>query len=420
MAIRKLKAGKWQVDYTDERRSIARTRRNFDTRREADEYEAALKTQAQDNLLGRRKRRLFGEALTRYLDEVSPGKKDHAQTVRLVAALRWPIRAEGRWITLEHVPLEAPPGQLSIATAMNHWRADMKAIVKRVYLDNRIWHLRRMSDGKQIWHEQPPALDSNIPAHRIPITDPARIAQLDETAGRGAYQAQTLRTRQAVVRSVLKCAWRDWDWMSADLRGKIALESTKGTARQVYATSEELSRLIEAARQTQGGEHFAHAIHAAALIGWRQANLLNLEWGHVVFPVYDDTGRELQCGYITAPADEVKTGVPLAQPLSTELADLLKQRWNLRHGRMVFHRGDGQPFRYFRRIWETAKKQAGIDKSFRWHDLRHTWASRLVQSGATDRQLQELGGWTSPAMVRTYAHLRIEHLRDVVELGRSK
>ena len=44
-------------------------------------------------------------------------------------------------------------------------------------------------------------------------------------------------------------------------------------------------------------------------------------------------------------------------------------------------------------------------KGFRWHSLRHTWASWLAQSGTPMNVLQEMGGWESPSMVRRYAHL---------------
>ena len=54
--------------------------------------------------------------------------------------------------------------------------------------------------------------------------------------------------------------------------------------------------------------------------------------------------------------------------------------------------------------------RAGI-KNFRWHDLRHTWASWLRQAGVATWVLQELGGWKSEAMVRRYAHMSTEHLQ---------
>ena len=60
-------------------------------------------------------------------------------------------------------------------------------------------------------------------------------------------------------------------------------------------------------------------------------------------------------------------------------------------------------------------KRAGID-NFRWHDLRHTWASWLAQQGAPMNVLQELGGWESEEMVRRYAHLSKPQLLQHAEL----
>ena len=58
-----------------------------------------------------------------------------------------------------------------------------------------------------------------------------------------------------------------------------------------------------------------------------------------------------------------------------------------------------------------ALERAGIERSFRWHDLRHTWASWHVQSGTPLQELMELGGWASFEMVLRYAHLAADHLR---------
>jgi len=58
--------------------------------------------------------------------------------------------------------------------------------------------------------------------------------------------------------------------------------------------------------------------------------------------------------------------------------------------------------------------RAGIE-NFRWHDLRHTWASRLVQQGTPVNVLQEMGAWESEGMVRRYAHLAPAHLAEHAE-----
>ena len=53
---------------------------------------------------------------------------------------------------------------------------------------------------------------------------------------------------------------------------------------------------------------------------------------------------------------------------------------------------------------------------FRWHDLRHTWASWLIQAGVPLAALQEMGGWESVEMVRRYTHLSAQHLQNYAAL----
>ena len=66
------------------------------------------------------------------------------------------------------------------------------------------------------------------------------------------------------------------------------------------------------------------------------------------------------------------------------------------------------------KAWRKALGRAGI-KDFRWHDLRHTWASWHVQAGTPLNVLQEMGGWESASMVRRYAHLAADHLAAYAE-----
>lgn len=61
------------------------------------------------------------------------------------------------------------------------------------------------------------------------------------------------------------------------------------------------------------------------------------------------------------------------------------------------------------KAWNAALKRAGIE-NFRFNDLRHTWASWLVQSRIPLSALQEMGGWESIEMVRRYANLSPVHL----------
>lgn len=63
--------------------------------------------------------------------------------------------------------------------------------------------------------------------------------------------------------------------------------------------------------------------------------------------------------------------------------------------------------------------RAGIEE-FRWHDLRHAWASWLTQQGVPPNVIQEMGAWESSEMVRWYAHLTLEQFaRHATGRGRS-
>ena len=80
-----------------------------------------------------------------------------------------------------------------------------------------------------------------------------------------------------------------------------------------------------------------------------------------------------------------------------------------------FSVGDNKALRQVStKAWYQALKRLGIE-SFRWHDLRHTWASWHAQSGTPLIALQELEGWASTDMVRRYAHLAADHLAPYAE-----
>ena len=71
----------------------------------------------------------------------------------------------------------------------------------------------------------------------------------------------------------------------------------------------------------------------------------------------------------------------------------------------------GQPIRWelTNSAWHTAIRKAEI-ADFRFHDLRHTWASWHRQAGTSCDELKDLGGWKSRVMVDRYAKFGTEHL----------
>lgn len=94
--------------------------------------------------------------------------------------------------------------------------------------------------------------------------------------------------------------------------------------------------------------------------------------------------------------------------LSTVTRSWLSEGFRGQHKRWCFAY-QGNRMEAIGSAWKRALRRAGIEK-FRFHDLRHTWASWHVMSGTSLRELMELGGWKSYEMVLRYAHLAPEHL----------
>lgn len=86
-----------------------------------------------------------------------------------------------------------------------------------------------------------------------------------------------------------------------------------------------------------------------------------------------------------------------------------------KHSRFVFTYAERPVGQVNTKAWKNALRRAGIE-DFRWHDLRHTWASWLTQGGVPLNALQEMGAWQSSEMVRRYAHLAPEQFQRYAEV----
>ena len=137
--------------------------------------------------------------------------------------------------------------------------------------------------------------------------------------------------------------------------------------------------------------------------GLRQANVTGLQWSQV------DLVR--RCAWIHP--DQAKARKAIAVPLSNTAVLVLREQIG-KHETHVFSYRSKPVMQPNNGAWIKALARAGI-ADFRWHDLRHTWASWHVQAGTPLHVLQELGGWESAEMVRRYAHLSSDHLAGYVE-----
>ena len=153
--------------------------------------------------------------------------------------------------------------------------------------------------------------------------------------------------------------------------------------------------------------------------------MTKLEWSQV------DVARRVAWVH----PDQAKADEHIGVPLNDDAMAVVRRQIGL-HPRRVFT-FEGRPVaKAGSTAWRKALDRAGIRKfvdpdrrnkrspyphfkdeeylfaDFRWHDLRHTWASWHVQAGTPLNVLQELGGWHSIEMAPKYAHLGADQLAD--------
>lgn len=132
--------------------------------------------------------------------------------------------------------------------------------------------------------------------------------------------------------------------------------------------------------------------------GLRESNVTGLEWSQV----------DLERRVAWIHADQSKSGRAMGIPLNNEAVVVLRKQSG-KHKRCVFTCFGKGIAKVNTRAFRKGLTRVGIE-NFRWHDLRHTWASWHVQNGTPIHVLQELGGWSDIRMVQRYAHLAPKHL----------
>lgn len=200
----------------------------------------------------------------------------------------------------------------------------------------------------------------------------------------------TVNRMLALVRSILRKCVREWQWLDRAPTVRMLKEPTR---RIRYLTHLEADRLLAELPQ-----HLRDMASFSLASGLRAANVTGLRWSAV------DLDRRLAWVH----PDEAKARRAIPVPLNGEAVAVLQKQIG-KHREVVFT-FKGKPVEQVSTAaWYKALGRAGIE-NFRWHDLRHTWASWHIQGGTPLNVLQELGGWASYSMVQRYAHLAADHL----------
>lgn len=205
----------------------------------------------------------------------------------------------------------------------------------------------------------------------------------------------TVNRVQEVVRIILRKACNEWEWIDRVPMVRMLPEPTK---RVRWITRNEADRLI-----AELPAHLADMVLFSLETGLRRSNVTGLQWSQV------DLVRRTAWIH----PDQAKARKAIGVPLSSVAVSVLRKQIGKHQANVFSFRGKSVHW-VNSKAWRNALKRVGIE-NFRWHDLRHTWASWHIQEGTPLYVLQELGGWSSPIMVQKYAHLSSEHLKQWVD-----
>ncbi len=234
----------------------------------------------------------------------------------------------------------------------------------------------------------------------------------------GKYQAGALKeVKPATVNRRLSCLKHmfkkacDWEWVSEDVLKRVRavklLKEPPGRLRYLY--QEEIYTLIEAC-----APHLKPIVIMGVYTGMRLGEILSLKWEQV----------DLRHGFILL--DVTKNGERREIPINATLKATLEAIPYGPESLCVFANKDDNPYQRVKRSFVTACKRAGIT-DFRFHDLRHTFASHLVMAGVDITTVKELLGHKTLTMTLRYSHLAPSHkvkavriLEERLEVGKKQ
>lgn len=162
--------------------------------------------------------------------------------------------------------------------------------------------------------------------------------------------------------------------------------------------------LLPDLREAAFVDHLKPAVLVSINTGLRQGELLNLTWDAI----------DLENAIITIRGENAKDGEDRHIPMNGEALATFKQWREQTPGPLVFPGPTDAPISEIKTAWGKLLKDAKID-NFRWHDMRHHFASRLVMAGVDLNTVRELLGHSDIKMTLRYAHLAPEHKAAAVQ-----
>ncbi|PKN33229.1 MAG: site-specific integrase [Deltaproteobacteria bacterium HGW-Deltaproteobacteria-19] len=306
---------------------------------------------------------------------------DRKQAQRIFDKIKGEV-AEGKWF--EHLEGE----DRTFNDLMDRYMKEHSAVNKapRSYQRDKVLekHLRR-AFGKMILTE----------------IQPKMIADYKTKRREEGVSPRTINYELILMGHAFNLAMKEWQWVNDNPVMRVRKERVNNIIERWLTLEEEEKLLAASPKWLQ--EIIIFAIHT----GFRQGEILDLKWSQVDFQ------RR------TVTLLEQKNRSVDTLPLNATALGVLQERLRVRSDKTdhVFYSKN------FTRIdccnlirsFKIAIRNAKIQK-LRFHDLRHTFATRLVQNGVDLFAVQKLGRWKSTEMIKRYAHHNPESLRARIEV----
>ena len=313
-----------------------------------------------------------------------------------------PVRKRG---DIWHVRVQIAGQRFERSTGRGATRADalaLEALIRRDHVDGTVKRAPRRTIDQAVarWLTGEAALlksHVNI-AGKVaaieaaitgqPLTRIVEVAEAIKADGiRDKLKPATINRRLAILRRVANLAHQQWGWLDADLGRRIKLLPGE-TARHVYLTPQEAERMAAKCEHPR----VADAIRLAVMTGLREGELLGIG------------ADQIRDGCIVLDA-QTKSGRPRVVPLPQQAQGIALPL--------------GITYATLRTYFERARIAAKLPH-VRFHDLRHTYASWLVQSGIGLTAVRDLLGHANLAVTSRYAHLATGHLMEAAKAAGAK
>ncbi len=245
--------------------------------------------------------------------------------------------------------------------------------------------------------------DYALKAHLTPFFGEMRLNEITPHVIE-RYRAERLRTvrksstnREVALLKTMFCRAVDWGFAEDNPVRKIKMFSERDNLKERILTDREETRLLAVA-----SDRLRPILLALLHTGARRSEILGLTWADV----------DLEARRITF--RKTKAGKNRTVSVNTTLLEVLRHQRETSTGALVFPGPRGQRMVSIQRAYEDACEKAGIE-GLRLHDIRHTFATRLLRLGVDIVTLQGILGHYSIDMTRRYLHTDEGRQRDAVE-----